>query len=311
MKDELVKMFEDEFGKVTVECGDIINIIGMTITRDRVLRSAMIQQKNYVEKLKTSFNITRTSKTPHTGNLFDRDVKAKLLVDQLGFISLNSSCMFAANRTYPECLLSATHLSTKYYRADETDERNALRMIEYMCNDTNHCLYLRPKSTRVVSAADSSHAVHEDAKSHSGGCVGMEGYDNNHAYYIFVCGKQPIIAKSSCEAELIAQSTVGDYAVWLNDFLDELGYKSTEPIIMYQDNTSAIRIGSQGTGTFKRSKHIKVRYFWLKELVEMGELLFIYLSSSEMVADILTKPLTGNVFTYLLAKLLGYNARPK
>jgi hypothetical protein len=311
MKSELINMFEHEFGTVSVEHGDVISIIGMTVTRDRTHRAAMIQQKHYISELKSRFNVFKTAKTPHHGNLFDRHIDSPLLVDQLGFLSLNSSCMFAATRTYPECLLSATHLSTKYYHATVSDEKDALRMIEYMADDLEHCLYLRPKSTRVVSAADSSHAVHEDAKSHTGGCVGMEGHDDNHAYYIFICGKQPIVAKSSCESELIAQSTVGDYTVWLNDFLDELGYKSSESMIMYQDNTSAIRIGSQGTGTFKRSKHIKVRYFWLKELVDMKDLIFIYLNTKEMTPDILTKPVTGALFVYLLRKLLGHNSKPK
>jgi hypothetical protein len=308
MKDELITMFENEFGTVSVEHGDVVNIIGMTVTRDRVQRSAMIQQKHYVNELRNKFNVTKVAKTPHTGNLFDRNINSPLLADQLSFMSLNSSCMFAANRTYPECLLNATHQSTKYYHATEHDYKDTLRMIEYMGNDEKHCLYLRPKSTKVVSAADSSHAVHEDAKGHTGGCVGMEGYNYHHAYYIFICGKQPIVAKSSCECELISQSTVGDYTVWLRDLIDELGFNSNEPAVMYQDNTSAIRIGSQGTGTFKRSKHIKVRFFWLKELIELGELIFEYVPTTEMVADILTKPLTGASFIYLLAKLLGYNA---
>jgi hypothetical protein len=311
MKDEIIEMFKNEFGAISVEHDDVINIIGMTVTRDRVQRSAMIQQKHYVTELRNKFNVTKVAKTPHTGNLFDRDINSPLLADQLSFMSLNSSCMFAANRTYPECLLNATHQSTKYYHATERDYKDTLRMIEYMGDDEEHCLYLRPKSTKVVSAADSSHAVHEDAKGHTGGCVGMEGFNNHHAYYIFICGKQPIVAKSSCECELISQSTVGDYTVWLRDLIDELGFNSDEPAVMYQDNTSAIRIGSQGTGTFKRSKHIKVRFFWLKELIELGELIFEYIPTTEMVADILTKPLTGALFIYLLAKLLGYNARVK
>jgi hypothetical protein len=311
MKMQVIKMFENEFGEITVETGDDINIIGMSIHIDRNIKSAKIQQKHYVSELRAKYGVTTTAKTPHTSTLFESKPDDELLVDQLGFMSLNASCMYAANRTYPENLLTTGYLSTKYYHATVIDEKKALRMIEYMGNDDEHCLYFRPKSTRAISAADSSYAEHDDAKSHTGGCVGMEGHDDNHAYYIFICNKQPIVAKSSCECELIAQSTVGDYVVWLNDFLDELGYRSSEPALMYQDNTSAIRISSQGTGTFKRSKHIKVRFFWLKELVELGELIFQYISTNEMVADILTKPLTGALFIFMLKKLLGYNARPK
>jgi len=47
----------------------------------------------------------------------------------------------------------------------------------------------------------------------------------------------------------------------------------------------------QGTGSFKRSKHIKVHFFWLKALIDEGSIELIYVPTDELVADILTKPL--------------------
>ena len=63
----------------------------------------------------------------------------------------------------------------------------------------------------------------------------------------------------------------------------------------------------QGTGSFKRAKHIKFRYFWLKDLIDQGLLELIYMPTNELVADILTKPLTGWNFFYLLGKLFGWS----
>jgi hypothetical protein len=63
----------------------------------------------------------------------------------------------------------------------------------------------------------------------------------------------------------------------------------------------------QGTGSFKRAKHIKVRFFWMKELLDNGLLKLIYMPTDELVADILTKPLAGWKFQYLLYKLIGWN----
>lgn len=193
-------------------------------------------------------------------------------------------------------------------KATEQDMRKAQRVQEYLNNDREHCLYLRPKSFNVVACADASYAEHEDAKSHSGGCVGLEGHDGHDAYFMFISSKQPIVAKSSCEAELIAANTVGDYVVWLQSMLEGLGLKGDDSAIMYQDNQSTMRLAMQGKGTFKRSKHINVRYFWLKELLELGKLILTYLPTAEMVADIMTKPLVGYKFRYLLRKLLGYEA---
>jgi hypothetical protein len=50
-----------------------------------------------------------------------------------------------------------------------------------------------------------------------------------------------------------------------------------------------------------------VRYFWLKELTDSGLIELLYVPTDELVADILTKPLTGWKFQYLLKKLLGWN----
>ena len=61
----------------------------------------------------------------------------------------------------------------------------------------------------------------------------------------------------------------------------------------------------QGTGSFKRAKHIKVRYFWLKDLIDEGEVVLKYIPSEELVADLLTKAITGVKFKYLRAKRDG------
>jgi hypothetical protein len=64
-----------------------------------------------------------------------------------------------------------------------------------------------------------------------------------------------------------------------------------------------------GTGSFKRAKHIKVRFFWLKQLLDEGTVKLRYVPTAEMVSDIMTKPLVGAKFKYLVGKLLGYKAQ--
>ena len=66
-----------------------------------------------------------------------------------------------------------------------------------------------------------------------------------------------------------------------------------------------MRLLEQGTGSFKRAKHIKVRFFWLKDLIDEDEVTLIYVPSEELVADMLTKATTGAKFKYLRDKLLG------
>ena len=71
------------------------------------------------------------------------------------------------------------------------------------------------------------------------------------------------------------------------------------------DNQCSMHLLARGTGSFKRAKHIKVRFFWVKVLIDEGEAQLKYIPSEELVADMLTKATTGAKFKYLRDKLLG------
>ena len=53
------------------------------------------------------------------------------------------------------------------------------------------------------------------------------------------------------------------------------------------------------------NKYIKVRFLWLKDLIDEGEIILKYVPSEELVVDMLTKATTGAKFKYLRDKLLG------
>jgi hypothetical protein len=165
-------------------------------------------------------------------------------------------------------------------------------------------LKLAPKLMKIVSAADASYAEHADGKSHSGGVVGFES--DTCCYFAFVSSKQPVVAKSVGEAELIAENKIGDYVKWSCEMLEELGYPQ-DCVPMYVDSTCAMQMLNQGMGSFKRAKHIKIRFFWMKDLIDQGKIKLIYVPTDELVTDVLTKPMSGGKFQYLLFKLIGWN----
>ena len=210
-----------------------------------------------------------------------------------------------AHSTYPELLFGISWLATHQGKASVQDLKKLKRIMGYVKAHPDHCMTLKPKSLKIICAADASYGDHHDGKSHSGGVVGFEGDNKCISPVMFICGKQPVVAKSSFEAEIIAASTVGDSFVWFSDFMGEIDLVVAGSI-MYQDNKSAIISMEKGGGSFKRTKHIKIRYFWLKALVDEGVLKFEYVQTAEMVADILTKPLVGPVFQFLAEKITGW-----
>jgi hypothetical protein len=107
--------------------------------------------------------------------------------------------------------------------------------------------------------------------------------------------KQSIVTKSSFEAELVALSDMASMVLWVSMFMGSLGYHLDVPII-YQDNQSTIRVATRGLSNNGNTKHIDIRYCWIKEMLEQDALKIEFKKTDEMIADGCTKPLNGEKF---------------
>ena len=87
--------------------------------------------------------------------------------------------------------------------------------------------------------------------------------------------------------------------------LVETGERAEVPVV-HQDNQSTIRLIRNGRATSLNSKHIKVRYFFLKEKCDKNEIQLVYTPTGEMIADILTKPLQGEAFIQARDRLINW-----
>ena len=100
------------------------------------------------------------------------------------------------------------------------------------------------------------------------------------------------MALSSCEAEYMGLSSSTAEALYLSQFLTEIDpigiYK---PVTIYEDNTGAIALTKDPVG-HQRSKHIDIRYHFIRTEQRAGKINVIYCPSNEMIADIFTKPST-------------------
>ena len=205
---EAIDMLKRAFDELTVDRGETINILGMTVHMNRERKRAVINQKHFLDNLISTYGVAKSAITPATGDLMYVPGDSKLLDDQRKFMSLNATLMYASKRTYPEISFAVVYLSSRYNKATEDDYAKAMRVAEYVagCGD-KHGLILSPKSLQVVAKSDASYAEHVDGKSHTGGCVGFES--DNACWFMWLSTKQPVVALSTCESELIATSTVG------------------------------------------------------------------------------------------------------
>lgn len=76
----------------------------------------------------------------------------------------------------------------------------------------------------------------------------------------------------------------------------------TEPVTIFCDNTSAINI-SKNLVMHSKTKHISIKYHYIREEVQEKKVVLEYVSTKEQIADIFTKPLPRDTFEYLRSKL--------
>ena len=116
--------------------------------------------------------------------------------------------------------------------------------------------------------------------------------------------KQKIVTRSSTESELVKISDALSQVLWTREYLLSAGLEMS-PAIIYQDNQSTIFLANKGRSTSERSRHIKIRCFFVQHYIEAGEIKLQYLPTWQMVADVLTKPPHGALFKIFADQLTG------
>ena len=138
---------------------------------------------------------------------------------------------------------------------------------------------LRPGEEGITVKAyiDAAYGVHADLKSHTGSCVVIGEIGAVHCR----SSKQQIVCKSSTEAELVVLSDCANQALYLRKFLIEQGHP-VGPLTVYQDNMSCMELVERGRSGAERTRHINIRYYWLKERVDKSEALGRHLRTELM-----------------------------
>ena len=120
--------------------------------------------------------------------------------------------------------------------------------------------------------------------------------------------KQARVALSTAEAEYIALASAAQEAVWVRQLLTVLRSNPKEATRIYEDNRSAICL-AKNPQFHGRAKHIGVKYHFIREQVENGNVELSYCRTEEKVADMLTKGL-GREQLKKLRKMSGLDEMP-
>jgi hypothetical protein len=115
--------------------------------------------------------------------------------------------------------------------------------------------------------------------------------------------QQPSVALSTMESEFMAACAAAQESLWLTQLLKEFTCKFQDPIILFEDNKAYLDFSKNSTN-HQRTKHISVRYHFIRDLIADRLISLTAIPSEENIADIMTKPLDKKVFQRLRAKFM-------
>ena len=177
------------------------------------------------------------------------------------------------------------------------DWNSIKRIFRYLQATRNYCLKYSVENSEIIGYSDASYApVANDRKSTSGFFFISNGAISWRSK------KQPIISLSSMEAEYIALADAAKEGIWLNRIEKEIFPENTPKVILLEDNQSTIKTAKNEIVN-ERSKHIDVRYHFIRENVRANNLEICYCPTDQMVADALTKPLGRTKLELFVAEM--------
>lgn len=218
------------------------------------------------------------------------------------FHSVVASLLYISRRCRLDIQTAIGFLTTRVSCPDIDDWMKLKRVLEYLQTTIDLNLTIGGDDiTKMKSWVDVSYGVHADCKSHTGGCSSF-----GWGVLMTMCQKQKLMVKSSTEGETVGASDFLPNMIWARMFLEEQGYRLVENIL-FQDNQSAIKLEKNGRmSSGRKTKHMDIRYFWIKDRVQREGIKIEYCPTQMMIADFFTKPLEGKLFKRFRDVVLGY-----
>jgi len=212
-----------------------------------------------------------------------------------------AKALFLTKRSRPDIMPTVAFLCTRVQGPNIEDWSKLTRMMEFLKRTQDDCLTLRADGSKQVTwNIDAAFAVHPKMRSHTGATMTL-GKGSIQS----ISTKQKLNTRSSTEAELVGVDDAMAQIVWTKHFLEAQGYKVKKHVI-HQDNQSAIKLENNGPKSIgKRSRHIDIRYFFVTDQINKGNIEIVYCPTDRLEADYMTKPLQGIKFKRFRRSILN------
>lgn len=263
-------------------------------------KSIFVHQTTYANKVLKRFNMEECNgvATPSDTNqaMYNFDDSDK---SNYPYRELIGSLMYLAVGTRADIAYSVGIASRFLENPTIVHEKAAKRILKYIKNTINFGIfYLSTKTNELQAYSDADYA----------GCLETRRSTSGFAF-IFADGiiswsseRQQSVSLSTTESEYIAAAQCVKELVWLRKMLIDILDIDSFKINLHMDNMSAIRL-IKNPEFHKRTKHISVRHHFIREIFEENKFVLKHVTTKEMLADIFTKALPAQSFSYLVNRL--------
>lgn len=271
--------------------GEIGCFLGLEV--ERLDQGYFISQRRYAKELLNRFGMgeSKETATPMETRLKLEKEDGELLKNATMFRQLVGSLIYLTI-TRPEISYSVSVIS-KFMQNPRTPHLDAAkRILRYIKGSYAYGLiYKKCDNFMLKGFTDADWAGDEtDRRSTSGYCFSMG------ATVISWCSKkQSTVALSSTEAEYMAATMAAQECVWLKYLMKDIFSQIDYAVSIYCDNESAIKLASNPI-LHRRTKHIDVRYHFIREKVLSQEIELKGIPTTNQIADIFTKALDKSKF---------------
>ena len=251
-------------------------------------------QSQYLRNVLKRFGmeLCKPSHTPCNTNLKDVFKNGDTYVNNENYRSAVGSLIYAMICTRPDLSWIVTKLSQ--FVVNPTEEhwvavKHVFRYLQHTL-DYSICFRKDPKGLTVIGYSDADWASNDaERRSTSGYCFSL---NTQGCVISWKSKRQQSVALSSCEAEYMALASATQEALYLIQLLKEVdpNYDPSKPVVINEDNQSAIALVNNPVN-HARTKHINIRYHFIREQVIDNNINIKYLPTASMVADCLTKPI--------------------
>ena len=294
-----------EFPGIELISSEKFSFLGMSITFDYKNFTIRYNTSLYIEELCAKYGVTEGSEMPYTSGFLKNDLEAKPMENVTKYKSLVMALFYVAKKTRPDILFPVAYLATEASNPTHEHMAKALMVLSYLFEtkdmEMTHCCN-GEDPRRLLAFVDASYAIHKDMKGHTGALI----FDELLNLFFSSSSKHKMMGKSSTDAEIIGAHATMNTIELLKALHQELT-GSNEPAILFQDNLSAKFLMENGDSASDKSKHMKIRYFYIKEKVDEKVVEIQYRKTERMWADLLTKPISNKrVFKLMRSKMMNF-----